>query len=88
MLRRQIKVQKIEGVRFEECLIPDNQGGESEIPYMNLFKKPPGESLAERCILNSCRDILPKITRLVLRLMQVAATGPNSFFTLGNVNGK
>ena len=82
-----LSVQKIKDVRFEQCVVLDNSGGPSDIPYYTPFKYPLGETLAQVCIEDDCRSRLANIAKYILTALKVLSTGPTSYFVIGNMNG-
>lgn len=71
---------------FENCLILDNSGESSNIPYYNTFNNPLGDSLSQYCIMQSCRDRLKFIGQALFKALKVLATGPTSYFKVENID--
>ena len=81
-----IEKQNQTQIIFEKCLILDNTGGTSNIPYYNAFSNPLGDSLSQYFIMQSCRDRLRFIGQALYKALKVLATGPSSYFKIENIN--
>ena len=71
---------------FEKCVVLDNSGDISNIPYYNVFTNPLGDSLSKYCIMQSCRDRLRFIGKALFQALKVLATGPSTYFKIENLN--
>lgn len=80
------KKQNQTEVKFEECVIYDNSGDSSDIPYYNVFSQPLGISLSKYCILQSCKDRFRFIGGSLFKALKIIATGPSTFFKIENLS--
>lgn len=72
-------------IAFEKCLVLDNTGENSNIPYYSVFSHPLGDSLSKYCIMQSCRDRLRFIGQALYTALKVLATGPSTYFKIENI---
>lgn len=56
-----IRAEKIDDVKFEECISQDDSAAATEgssMPYINAFERANGEPLSNYCIFDNCRTKL------------------------------